>query len=119
MDALLQIGKDLASLEARMNALESAKCSCKSKARGLKDSKLPRDQRAVVTELRAHHAEIFAALNAILKKFKLPEGLVLGSFKLVDASRLKEDDVDMCCICCADGSGGYEYCCDYNGCACC
>jgi hypothetical protein len=120
MEVLFQIGKDLAALQARVDAIESSKCSCKSKGRSLKDSELPKERLAELKQLRAKHAQLFAGFNKVLKDLKLPAGLAVGRITLMDKGKLVgEDDEDICCICCLDGSGGYEYCCDYAGCSCC
>lgn len=120
MEALFQIGKELASLEARVRVIEDGKCSCKSKSRGIKDTNLPKEQLAAVKQLRSKHAEVFAGFNKVLRDLKLPESLVVGRLTLVDKHDLVGvDDEDQCCMCCLNGSDGYEYCCDYAGCSCC
>lgn len=120
MNALFQIGKEFANLEARVRAIEGAKCSCKARSRAIKDSSLPKQQLVAIEQLRGKHAEVFAEFNKILRELKLPEGLVVGRFTLMDERDLAGvDDEDQCCICCLNGSDGYEYCCDYAGCSCC
>jgi len=120
MDVLFQIGKELAALEARVKAMEGGgKCSCKSGSREAKDSELPKEQLATVKQLRSKHKEIIAGFNKVLKEAKLPPSLVVGKFTLMDKDVMEGDDVDLCCMSCLNGSDGYEYCCDYNNCACC
>lgn len=120
MEVLFQIGKELAALEARVKKIEGDDCGCKSRTRGVKDANLPKEQQAVVKQLRSNHADIFAAFNKVLKDFKLPPGLAVGRFNLMDkADLVGVDDEDRCCMSCLNGSGGYEYCCDYAGCSCC
>lgn len=120
MEVLFQIGKELATLYARVKAIEDGKCSCKSKSRGVKDEDLPKEQLAAMKQIRRKHAEIFAGFNKVLKDLQLPQGLAVGRLTLMDKADLVGlDDEDQCCMSCLNGSGGYEYCCDYAGCSCC
>ena len=120
MEILFQVGKELATLEARVKAIEEGECSCKGKGRAAKDSELPKEQLATVKQLREKHAKIFAGFNKVLKDLKIPGSVVVGRFTLKYPQDLVGvDDEDQCCICCLDGAGGYEYCCDYAGCSCC
>jgi hypothetical protein len=120
MDALFQIGKELASLEARVKVIEAGTGGGKSESLRLKDAMLPKEQLATIKQIRSIHVALAAEFNKVLKDLKLPENLVVGRVTLVDRKGLVGvDDEDQCCMCCLDGSGGYEYCCDYAGCSCC
>jgi hypothetical protein len=120
MDALFQIGKELASLEARVKSIEVGRGAVKSESLKLKDAALPKEQLATIRQIRSIHVALAAEFNKVLRDLKLPENLVLGRVTLVDrASLVGVDDLDQCCMSCLNGSGGYEYCCDYAGCSCC
>lgn len=120
MEALFQIGKDLGTLEARVKALESsAKCGCRSKTTGVAESALPKEQKAILAEVRSKHKEIVAGFNDVLKRLKLADRVKIDGFQLVDIG-FARDDEDQCCMCCnLDGQSGWQYCCDYSGCSTC
>ena len=118
MDALFQIGKDLAELQMRVKAIESGDCGCKKgKRRRALAADLPKEQKALFSQVKASRAELIAGFNEVLKKLKL--AVKLDGFTLVDPGVIRDDE-DQCCMCCAlDGQSGWQYCCDYSGCSSC
>jgi hypothetical protein len=120
MDALLQIGKDLARLDGRVTSLEAnGHPGCRSKATGYPESALPKEQKAMIAEVRSKHKDIVAGFNDVLKRLKLSDRVKLDGYQLVDIG-LARDDEDMCCMCCnLDGQSGWQYCCDYTECSTC
>jgi hypothetical protein len=119
MDALYEIGKNLGALETRVAALEDKKCGCTGNRRA-NTAKLPTKQKAIFAEIKSKHEDIVTGFNEVLKKLKLADRVKLDGFTLVDVGVNREDDEDMCCMCCSlDGQSGWQYCCDYTGCSSC
>jgi len=120
MEILFQIAKDFAALDGRVKKLESAKCSCKkSEWKRVPEADLPKEQKAILSKMRAKHPEIVTGVRALFKKLGLPADLRLSSIAVVDG-RVQLDDEDQCCMCCElDDTSGWQYCCDYSGCSTC
>jgi hypothetical protein len=119
MDALYEIGRSLGTLETRVAALEDKKCGCAG-SRRVNAANLPAKQKAVFANIKSKHGAIVAGINEVLKKLKLSDQVKLDGFTLVDVGVNRDDDEDMCCMCCSlDEQSGFQYCCDYRECSSC
>ncbi|HEX2105310.1 MAG TPA: hypothetical protein VHF51_16785 [Solirubrobacteraceae bacterium] len=87
---------------------------------GVPDAELPKEQRAILAEVRDKHATLVAGFNQVLKDLELADRVKMDGFTLADIGVVRGDDVDMCCMSCKlDDQSGWQYCCDYQGCATC
>src|SRR5690348_581759 len=119
MEALFQIGKELGALEARVRSLEAADCGCKSKGAKKPGAEPPEEQRAILAQVTAKHGQIVKGFNEVLKELGLGTLVKINGFHLVGVD-VRQDDEDQCCMCCQlDEQSGWQYCCDYQGCATC
>ena len=83
------------------------------------DSDLPEKERALLEEIRGKHTELVTGFNKVLKDTGLE--VRINGFRLIgfDGSLGEGDDVDYCCMTCAEPDGPYEWCCDFENCASC